>query len=79
MEQTTLNTAMQDIELAIEQCKALPVTKDSLQLQPPPLSTTLSMIASQASSKAPGGGILHKVSGFNDFLERAALALEGKA
>lgn len=78
-EQTFLNTAVQDLELAVEHCSSLPQMTETVDMQPVPLSMRLSSIAAQASSKAPGGGILAKVKRFNAFLERAALALEGKA
>lgn len=79
MEQALLNTAIQDIELAVERCKALVEGDNGAELQQPALSVALPSTAAQVSSRAPGGGLLAQVRGFNAFLERAALALEGRA
>jgi hypothetical protein len=38
----------------------------------------LKRVAANASSKSDSGGILKQVKAFNAFMERAALALEGR-
>jgi hypothetical protein len=43
------------------------------------LPSLLKTVASDVSNKSSAGGILSHVRDFNDFLERAALALEGMA
>jgi hypothetical protein len=76
-DKSALNTSLHDIELAVERCKAIP----SFSSDGPPkleLSYLLQTVADQVSSQSGNGGILAQVKDFNDFLERAALALEGR-
>lgn len=42
------------------------------------LEMLLKSVASEVSNTSDEGGILKKVKEFNEFLERAALALEGR-
>lgn len=78
-EQLALNTSIQDIELAV----SLAIDNDpgdgELELAPPDLGVALKTIAEEVSSKSGRGGILKQIREFNDFLERAALALEGRS
>ncbi|KAI9743636.1 MAG: hypothetical protein M1818_002952 [Claussenomyces sp. TS43310] len=77
-ERSNLNTSLHDIELAVERCKDLPSSASKVPTEPS-LHLLLPSIANAASSKSADGGILKQVKNFNSFLERAALALEGRS
>ncbi|CZT44688.1 uncharacterized protein RSE6_04892 [Rhynchosporium secalis] len=72
-----LNTAVHDIEMAIEMGKS---KQDSEELDRAPdmIGTELliSRVAAEVSNKGDSGGILRQIKQFNAFLERTALALE---
>ncbi len=75
----SLNTAVHDIELAIELGKANQ-SSDNLNSSSQLVGTELLLkrIAGEVSNKGDSGGILRQIKEFNAFLERAAMALEPK-
>ncbi|KAH8598333.1 hypothetical protein B0O99DRAFT_592212 [Bisporella sp. PMI_857] len=74
-ERDFLNTTIHDVELAVEQGMVNqvminePVRKTGIEL-------LLKRIATEVSNKGDSGGFLAHIKNFNDFLERAAIALE---
>jgi hypothetical protein len=73
-----LNTAIHDIELAVERGKAnAQVTEGGVDTVG--LEVVVKSVAAEASSASSEGGILKQIKEFNAFLERAALALESRA
>ncbi|KAF7906603.1 hypothetical protein EAF00_000882 [Botryotinia globosa] len=70
-----LNTTVHDIELAVERGKSSFDKTDDGKTN---IELMLKRIASEASSASDGGGVLKQIKAFNAFMERAALALEGK-
>ncbi|KAF7894438.1 uncharacterized protein EAF01_009889 [Botrytis porri] len=70
-----LNTTVHDIELAIERGKS---SSDNTDDGKSNRELMLKRIASEASSASDDGGVLKQIKAFNAFMERAALALEGK-
>lgn len=72
-----MNTAIHDIEMAIEMGKS---AQNSVELDDSPdmVGTELLVkrVAGEVSDKGDSGGILRQIKEFNAFLERAALALE---
>ncbi|KAI8626671.1 hypothetical protein F5Y19DRAFT_478331 [Xylariaceae sp. FL1651] len=75
-----LSSTMDDVELAIENGKAAPElnTKEEKNAGLANLDLLISQIASQVSATGDRGGILKQIKDFNAFLERAAIALEGR-
>ncbi|KAI0847057.1 hypothetical protein F5Y00DRAFT_124606 [Daldinia vernicosa] len=81
LHQLELSSAMDDIELAIENGKSAPGLDDPKEKKAAELSNLellISRVASQASSGGDGGGSLKQIKDFNAFLERTAAALEGR-
>ncbi|TGO22499.1 hypothetical protein BPAE_0165g00140 [Botrytis paeoniae] len=70
-----LNTTVHDIELAVERGK---LSSDNTDDGKTNIELMLKRIASEASSASDDGGVLKQIKAFNAFMERAALALEGK-
>ncbi|KAF5878146.1 putative at hook domain-containing protein [Botrytis fragariae] len=70
-----LNTTVHDIELAVERGKSSSDDTDDGKTN---IELMLKLIASEASSASDDGGVLKQIKAFNAFMERAALALEGK-
>ncbi|KAF7938308.1 hypothetical protein BELL_0048g00190 [Botrytis elliptica] len=70
-----LNTTVHDIELAVERGKSSSDHTDDGKTN---IELMLKRIASEASSASDDGGVLKQIKAFNAFMERAALALEGK-
>ncbi|KAF7856050.1 hypothetical protein EAF04_010006 [Stromatinia cepivora] len=70
-----LNTTVHDIELAVERGKS---TSDHTDDGKSNIEFILKRVASEASSASDDGGILKQIKAFNAFMERAALALEGR-
>ncbi|KAK2792471.1 hypothetical protein FQN52_003406 [Onygenales sp. PD_12] len=78
MEQTNLNNALHDLQLAIDRGRGRKA--DDSQVPDPAvgLEFLLRTVAQDVSSTAPGshGGILSQIKNFNDQLERTAALLE---
>lgn len=71
---------MDDIELAVENGKMAPKLdpKEQRQAELANLDILISQITNQVSAAGDGGGTLRQIKDFNMFLERAAVALEGR-
>jgi hypothetical protein len=71
---------MDDIELAIESGRMVPElnAKEQKVAELANLDLLISQIANQISVAGDGGGALRQIRDFNAFLERAAVALEGR-
>ncbi len=71
---------MDDIELAIENGKLAPELnpKEQKMAELANLDILISQITNQVSAVGDGGGTLRQIKDFNMFLERAAIALEGR-
>ncbi|KAI1649995.1 uncharacterized protein F4817DRAFT_301495 [Daldinia loculata] len=80
LHQLELSSAMDDIELAIENGKSAPGLnpKEKKAAELSNLELLISRVASQASGGSEGGGSLKQIKDFNAFLERTAAALEGR-
>lgn len=74
-EREVLNATVHDIELAVERGKSSSDTTNDGKTN---IELRLKHIASEASSASDEGGVLKQIKAFNAFMERAALALEGK-
>ncbi|RAL62971.1 hypothetical protein DID88_004058 [Monilinia fructigena] len=74
-QQEVLNTTAHDIELAVERGRSSSSHTDDGK---PNIELMLKRVASEASSVSDNGGILKQIKAFNAFMERAALALEGR-
>ncbi|ESZ97443.1 hypothetical protein SBOR_2132 [Sclerotinia borealis F-4128] len=72
-----LNSTVHDIELAIERGKSSSGHTDADDGKAN-IELSLKHVASEASSASDDGGILKQIKAFNAFMERAALALEGR-
>ncbi|KAA8577104.1 hypothetical protein EYC84_007108 [Monilinia fructicola] len=70
-----LNRTAHDIELAVERGRSSSSHTDDGKAN---LELILKRVASEASSASGDGGILKQIKAFNAFMERAALALEGR-
>lgn len=68
-----LNTAVHDIELAVELGRNLQATGGDELIG---TELLLKRVASQVSSSGSSGGLLKQIKEFNAFLQRAAVALE---
>ncbi|CAJ2500278.1 Uu.00g031310.m01.CDS01 [Anthostomella pinea] len=80
LHQLGLSSTMDDIELAIETGKVAPDPSPSEQkaAELANLELLICRVAGQASAAGDGGGNLKQIKDFNAFLERAAVALEGR-
>ncbi|KAH9906501.1 hypothetical protein F4778DRAFT_726340 [Xylariomycetidae sp. FL2044] len=81
LHQLGLSSAMDDIELAVENGKSAPDLVDPKAHKAAELANLellISRVASQATSAGDGGGNLKQIKDFNAFLERAAVALESR-
>ncbi|KAI0505664.1 hypothetical protein F5B22DRAFT_496945 [Xylaria bambusicola] len=78
--QLGLSSAMDDIELAVENGKMAPPLnpKEHKVAELANLDILISQITNQVSATGEGGGTLKQIKDFNMFLERAAIALEGR-
>ncbi|KAI1282746.1 hypothetical protein F5Y07DRAFT_350780 [Xylaria sp. FL0933] len=78
--QLGLSSAMDDIELAIENGKMAPELnpKEQRMAELANLDILIAQITNQVSAAGEGGGALRQIKEFNMFLERAAIALEGR-
>ncbi|KAI1465466.1 uncharacterized protein F4812DRAFT_438847 [Daldinia caldariorum] len=78
LHQLELSSAMDDIELAIENGKSAPSlnSKEKKAAELSNLELLISRVASQVSGGSDGGGSLKQIKDFNAFLERTAAALE---
>ncbi|KAI1392815.1 uncharacterized protein F4822DRAFT_141828 [Hypoxylon trugodes] len=78
MHQLGLSSAMDDIELAIENGKSAPDLdpKEQKAAELSNLELLISQVVGQASATGDGGGNLKQIKDFNAFLERTAVALE---
>ncbi|TVY42466.1 hypothetical protein LOCC1_G005513 [Lachnellula occidentalis] len=75
----TVNTAVYDIELAVERGKATEstLTADG-SIKKGGLEVLLKRVAGEVSNEGDSRGMLQRIKDFNAFLERAASALESK-
>ncbi|PQE18041.1 AT hook domain-containing protein [Rutstroemia sp. NJR-2017a BVV2] len=71
----SLNRTAHDIELALDRGRS---SADATDGGKPNIEIMLKRLAATASSKSDSGGILKQIKAFNTFMERAALALEGR-
>ncbi|KAK6949466.1 hypothetical protein Daesc_009546 [Daldinia eschscholtzii] len=78
LRQLELSSAMDDIELAIENGKSAPSLnpKEKKAAELSNLELLISRVAGQASDGSGSGGSLQQIKDFNAFLERTAAALE---
>ncbi|KAL2882971.1 hypothetical protein SGCOL_001661 [Colletotrichum sp. CLE4] len=80
LNQLSLSSQMHDIDLAVERGRAAPelspAEKKAAELAN--LEILISRITDQACTHSDTGGTLKQVKDFNAFLERAAVALEGR-
>ncbi|TVY93829.1 hypothetical protein LAWI1_G000736 [Lachnellula willkommii] len=74
-----VNTAVYDIELAVERGRATEsrTTADG-SIEKSGLEVLLKRVAGEVSNEGYSGGLLQQIKDFNAFLERAASALESK-
>ncbi|KAI1368296.1 hypothetical protein F5Y08DRAFT_296278 [Xylaria arbuscula] len=80
LHQLNLSSAMDDIELAVENGKMAPELspKEQRAAELANLDMLIAQITNQVSAAGDGGGTLKQIQDFNMFLERAAIALEGR-
>lgn len=80
LNQLGLSSTMDDIELAVENGKMAPELnpKQRRTAELANLDLLISQITNQVGLAGDGGGALRQIKDFNMFLERAALALEGR-
>ncbi|KAJ8129678.1 hypothetical protein O1611_g3951 [Lasiodiplodia mahajangana] len=80
LHQLGLSSTMDDIELAIENGRMAPELgpKEEKMAELANLDLLISQITNQVSVAGDGGGTLKQIKDFNMFLERAAVALEGR-
>ncbi|KAM3083923.1 hypothetical protein ACMFMG_001971 [Clarireedia jacksonii] len=71
----SINRTAHDIELALDRGRG---SSDATDDGKPNIEVMLKRVAAEASSKTDSGGILKQIKAFNAFMERAALALEGR-
>lgn len=79
-DQLGLSSALHDIDLAVDrgrQAADLPPAEEK-KADLANLELLVSRLAEQGSSKSDTGGTLGQLREFNAFLERAAVALEGR-
>ncbi|KAE8447012.1 hypothetical protein EG329_011146 [Mollisiaceae sp. DMI_Dod_QoI] len=74
----TLNTQVHDIEMAIDLGKQKHSSEDDQSREMAGTEVLLKRVAGEVSNKGDSRGLLRQVKEFNAFLERAALALEGR-
>lgn len=77
-ESMALNAAVHDVELAVERGRAYAQKQSVKGEEAVGIEFLLKTVADEASS-AGAGGVLRRVQEFNAFLERAAVALEGRS
>ncbi|KAI3324767.1 hypothetical protein HD806DRAFT_493543 [Xylariaceae sp. AK1471] len=80
LHQLGLSSTMDDIELAIENGKTGPQlnAKEQKVAELANLDLLISQVANQVGAAGERGGALKQIKEFNAFLERAAVALEGR-
>ncbi|KAI0545810.1 hypothetical protein F4679DRAFT_559868 [Xylaria curta] len=80
LNQLGLSSTMDDIELAVENGKMAPELnpKEQKRAELANLDLLISQITNQVSVTGEGGGTLKQIKDFNMFLERVAVALEGR-
>ncbi|KAI0861096.1 hypothetical protein F4860DRAFT_476849 [Xylaria cubensis] len=80
LHQLGLSSTMDDIELAVENGKMAPELnpKEQKRAELANLDLLISQITNQVSGTGEGGGTLKQIKDFNMFLERVAVALEGR-
>ncbi|RYC62394.1 hypothetical protein CHU98_g3818 [Xylaria longipes] len=80
LHQLGLSSTMDDIELAIENGRMAPELnpKEQKRAELANLDLLISQITNQVSVTGEGGGTLKQIKDFNLFLERVAVALEGR-
>ncbi|KAI0187076.1 AT hook domain-containing protein [Xylaria flabelliformis] len=80
LHQLGLSSTMDDIELAVENGKMAPELnpKEQKRAELANLDLLISQITNQVSVTGEGGGTLKQIKDFNMFLERVAVALEGR-
>lgn len=80
LHQLGLSSTMDDVELAIENGKMAPELgpKEQRMAELANLDLLISQITNQVSTAGDAGGALRQIKDFNMFLERAAIALEGR-
>ncbi|GAP84389.1 putative AT hook domain-containing protein [Rosellinia necatrix] len=80
LNQLGLSSTMDDVELAIENGKMAPElnSKERKMAELANLDLLISQITNQVSAVGEAGGALKQIKDFNMFLERAAIALEGR-
>ncbi|KAI0109069.1 hypothetical protein GGR51DRAFT_105223 [Nemania sp. FL0031] len=80
LHQLGLSSTMDDIELAIENGRMAPELgpREEKMAELANLDLLISQITNQVSVTGDGGGALKQIKDFNMFLERAAVALEGR-
>lgn len=80
LNQLGLSSTMDDIELAVENGKMAPELnpKERRTAELANLDLLISQITNQVGLAGDGGGALRQIKDFNMFLERAAMALEGR-
>lgn len=77
-ERSTLNTAIHDIELAVEMGKAAPTHDQDGDADLVGSELLIKRVADEVSNKADSGGLMRRIKEFNAFLERAAVLLEAR-
>ncbi|KAI0443211.1 hypothetical protein F4803DRAFT_550312 [Xylaria telfairii] len=80
LHQLDLSSTMDDIELAVENGRMAPELnpKEQKRAGLANLDVLISQITNQVSVRGEGGGTLKQIKDFNLFLERVAVALEGR-
>lgn len=80
LNQLGLSSTMDDIELAVENGKMAPELNPKARrtAELANLDLLISQITNQVGLAGDGGGALRQIKDFNMFLERAAMALEGR-
>ncbi|KUJ09550.1 uncharacterized protein LY89DRAFT_627717 [Mollisia scopiformis] len=73
-----LNANVHDIEMAIDLGKQKQHDEAEQSTEMVGTEVLLKRVAGEVSNKSDSGGLLRQIKDFNAFLERAALALEGK-
>ncbi len=74
----TLNTQVHDIEMAIDLGKQRQSSENDQSSEMIGTEVLLKRVAGEVSNKGDSGGLLRQIKEFNAFLERAAVALEGR-
>ena len=77
-ERNALNTMAQDIEVAVERGRDSQPKKGAAGSEMSNSDLVLKRLADQVSVEGNSSGALKEIKEFNAFLERAALAMEGR-